>query len=288
MDAQCGGLPSPVLTLPDGAQRFFPLPIPYAHSDLQYAQLRLFDDYSAWDFIRDVAPAYKQLQTCHLDPDLRKDYVSERAEHWKPAFGQVAAAQTHLQNGGVGPGDLFLFFGWFQFAVRKNGKFAYSRTPDFPAGFHAIYGYLQIGEIYKPTVEDVPAWLRYHPHVAQKEHGVFKKLSNTIYTATENLNGGVAAGTKSGAGWFDFDERLILTKRGSANRTVWALPRALHPDNGVALSYHAEKSWSRSEEETRLRSASQGQEFIFTTDAAGAAQQWAINLLNGSAASMGI
>jgi len=31
-----------------------------------------------------------------------------------PIFGQINAAQSHLENNNVKEGDLFLFFGWFR------------------------------------------------------------------------------------------------------------------------------------------------------------------------------
>lgn len=45
----------------------------------------------------------------HLDPDLRKESLKRRSEHWRPIFGQCATAQAHLDNQGVDIGDLFLF-----------------------------------------------------------------------------------------------------------------------------------------------------------------------------------
>jgi len=49
----------------------------------------------------------------HLDPDL--DAASRRREPgWRPLLGQHGAAQSHLCNESVGPGDLFLFFGLFR------------------------------------------------------------------------------------------------------------------------------------------------------------------------------
>ncbi len=284
MDAQCGGLPSPVLCLPDGTHRFFPLPIPYVHSDLHYSSLCLLDGFTAWDFIKDVAPNYKQHQTCHLDPDLIKAYLPGRHQKWQPAFGQVAQAQTHLENNGIGPGDLFLFFGWFQFAEIRNGKFSYRRTADYPAGFHAIYGWLQVDEIYKPNGDAIPDWLHCHPHVQQQKHGVFKKLNNTIYTASKFFYSAEAPFSKPGAGWFRFSENLILTKKGQPARTVWKLPETLHPDNGISLSYHSAKSWLREPGATILRSASQSQEFIVTEDRNGAAAAWALDAVQSRAA----
>jgi hypothetical protein len=46
----------------------------------------------------------------HLDPDLERTARS-RQPGWTPAFGQVSAAQSYLENNGVGTDDLFLFFG---------------------------------------------------------------------------------------------------------------------------------------------------------------------------------
>ena len=73
---------------------------------------------------------------------------------------QIDAARTHLCNQGVGTGDLFLFFGWFRETEYKNGKLSY-KGPS--SGFHAIYGYMQVGEIIKKE-SDIPEWLKTHPH----------------------------------------------------------------------------------------------------------------------------
>ncbi len=40
-----------------------------------------------------------------------------RFSEWKGLFGQVGAAQSHLEKF-VLPGDLFLFFGWFHTSVK--------------------------------------------------------------------------------------------------------------------------------------------------------------------------
>lgn len=68
----------------------------------------------------------------------------------------------------------------------------------------------------------------------------------------------------------------------STQRTVWELPDLLHPDTNVSLSYHAGKSWSRNGNKTILKSASQGQEFIFTEDKNGAAERWAVGLIHAN------
>jgi hypothetical protein len=45
---------------------------------------------------------------CHLDPDISEDALPRRPG-WRGALGQVSAAQGHLANQDVLPGDLFLF-----------------------------------------------------------------------------------------------------------------------------------------------------------------------------------
>lgn len=46
---------------------------------------------------------------CHLDPDLVADTLQNRQPGWRGSLGQVAQSQRHLENQGVGPGDLFVF-----------------------------------------------------------------------------------------------------------------------------------------------------------------------------------
>jgi len=107
-DSSVGGVASPIF--PDG--RLLSLPIPLASAPIRYGDI-------AWDGTS-LAPVVEALtrgrvrggDPAHLDPDLNAAALP-RLQSWGPAFGQVAAAQTHLAAQGVGPGDLFLFFGWF-------------------------------------------------------------------------------------------------------------------------------------------------------------------------------
>ena len=50
-----------------------------------------------------------------------------RPPDWRPAFGQVGAAQKHLEQQGVSVGDVFLFFGWFRDVIRNtDGRWKYN------------------------------------------------------------------------------------------------------------------------------------------------------------------
>ncbi len=100
---------------------------------------------------------------CHLDPQLENYF---NCENFKGSLGQIKGFQAHLEKNGVGVGDLFLFYGWYEDIINdkyhKNGK-------------HVIWGYMQIGEIIKPEtlnkserneVEKKYPWLKYQPHFA--------------------------------------------------------------------------------------------------------------------------
>ena len=122
---------------------------------------------------------------CHLDPDLSADAL-ERPPGWRPAFGQVDGPQTELKNQGIGPGDLFLFFGLFQ-EVEEVAESKWRRAPDAPR-VHRVFGWLQVSEIVTVGVDTAGAvkarpWLRAHPHV----NGRSWPANNTIYLPTPKL-----------------------------------------------------------------------------------------------------
>ncbi len=173
-DSQYGKQPSPIL--PDGTLLSLPIPIP--DDTLYYNQL-FYQDKSYFDIIQELSPntAINRHVTCHLDPDIRKS-VMPRDLHWKAIFGQCDAAQGHLKNNNVGIDDIFLFFGWFRKAERINGRLLYKKdSPDM----HIIYGYLQVGEIYK-CGDDFPDFTKTHTHVrTEYDH----KKTNCIYVSKD-------------------------------------------------------------------------------------------------------
>ena len=112
-DSSAGGVPSPIL--PDGSM--MSLPIPDKTSPITY---------------QDIAPhgplvpeltkgKVRSHYGAHLDPDLMAGSIP-RELGWKPLFGQADADQRVLEGEGVGPGDLFLYFGWFRQAERRDGR----------------------------------------------------------------------------------------------------------------------------------------------------------------------
>jgi len=55
----------------------------------------------------------------HLDPDIRRDALRERPQHWRGIYGQSEGYQTELE-GILAPGDLFLFYGVYRPATHPS------------------------------------------------------------------------------------------------------------------------------------------------------------------------
>ena len=156
----------------------------------------------------------------HLDPDLRPELrpAGLRANWRERLFGQEGAAERHLRNQEVGPGDLFLFFGWFREAQARDG--AWKRMgPDE----HCVWGWLQIDESHPVTTAEAAArlgWAAHHPHVA---HWDRYDRNNRVYRARQRLS---FRPELPGAGVFRWHPGLTLTRRcgTAATRRQWCLP----------------------------------------------------------------
>ncbi|MFC5452571.1 hypothetical protein ACFPOG_30665 [Paenibacillus aestuarii] len=226
-DLSAGGKPSFIY-----GNRLITLPIPGdGTSGISYDRLRFDDQYSLQHVMREVGiPAYSD---CHLDPDLHSATYSNRDDHWRPSFGQAEKQETRLKNGGVGPGDVFLFYGWFK-EIQKgnNGRFQYVRNAR---DLHVIYGYMIVDSVLDlgdPKIE-VPSYIQYHPHVMNR---INYGKQNRIYSGIE-------------AGLFQYHKDLVLTRQGES-RSRWELPsffakeefaakvnRAKLPNGNVALDF---------------------------------------------------
>ena len=275
-DSGYGGCASPVL--PDG--RMVSLPIPSARSARCYGDL-------AWDggCLGDAVHALtggrvSHRHHAHLDPDLSSGAMA-RMPGWRPAFGQEKAAQSHLASRGVGPGDLFLFFGWFRRAEEAPGSgLRHVRgAPDM----HALFGWLQVGEVLAVGAaleahRGLRPWLADHPHLVA--HGA---PGNTVYLASERLVlDGRDMGAPGGGAFRRFHDGLRLTKEGRT-RTVWDVPGWMLPEDGPAMSYHGDPArWEREGDRCVLKTVAKGQEFVSEPDEASLAA-WMRDLLAGAA-----
>lgn len=222
-DSAAGGGPSPII---DG--RPVTLPIPGAAGcGTTYGSLGLGQHAAKASRGR-----YDEHGFCHHDPMFLADGTC--------LFGQVGAAQSHLANQGVGPGDVFLFFGLFR----------EERQPPH----HRIFGYLAVAEVV-PLNGCAPARLDElrllgHPHALRREG-----QDDTIY---------VGQGRKA-----DHARDTLRLSVPGASPSLWRRPDWLRQGN---LTYHQRADrWLSGD---RLRSAPRGQEFVARVDGDTAARRW--------------
>jgi len=250
-DSTAGGSPSPVIN-----NNFISLLIPDDKDSIYYKDLKTGDGTSFLDLMLKLGiKHFDENSKCHLDPDINKNVLTARVNTWKPTMGQIDRAQTHLKNQEVSEGDLFLFFG--RFRKVENNKFV-------GADFHAIWGYLQIGEIIKEPKLDDKSGLEYHPHYRPDR---LKDATNTIYVASEKL---FFNKSLSGAGLLGFSEDLVLTKDGySVSR--WKL---IDIFKNLKITYHPDPI-----RDGYFQSACRGQEFVIKDNEEKDAEKWVINLI---------
>lgn len=266
IDSAAGGFANPILT--DGT--LLSLPIPDDSTSIRYSDLT-YNDKTYCQMISELKGNVIKLEKnkidfnintrCHFDPDIRKE-AYPRTNEWKGIFGQMGAAQSHLDNKNVEIGDVFLFFGWFRKTIEMNGKLAFDPTDKH--GRHIIYGYMEIGEIIKADdASKIEPWMKYHPH-ADEAH--LNGTGNTIYLSSGRLS---LDERLNGFGVFDYSDDLVLTMPG-CSRSKWDLPEFF---KNVKMSYHTEKSWK----EDYFKSTDRGQEFVIEESAC--VTEWAKQII---------
>lgn len=274
-DSQYGRVPSPIF--PDGS--FVSVPIPSAHGR-PLGDVRIGSGMLA-EVVHDLTRGTIHASTSvHLDPDLVRGAISRKPD-WRPTFGQVGAAQSHLAGQGVGRGDVFLFFGWFRRVELHAGAWRF--IPGSP-GFHSLFGWLQVDQVI--AVDGMGGelvctheWLEEHPHVRHAAALVGK--SNTLYVGAERVNlSGMTLSNFGGGAFERWAPSLRLSEIG-ASRSVWMLPAWMEPIAGrVPLTYHSNvERWQRVGESVLLRTAAKGQEFVLNTDSYPEAVPWLRSLL---------
>jgi hypothetical protein len=158
-------------------------------------------------------------------------------------------------------------------AVSLFGSFRKTRIDDGTLAFdpnekemHAIFGYLQIGDILMADQQfNMPNWMMYHPHANERRR---KDWTNTIYVSRDNLNWNESL---PGAARFIFGERLVLTKKG-LSKSKWDLPDCF---KNAEISYH-KHPWK----DGYFQSASKGQEFVIKDNRK--IEEWARTIIEES------
>lgn len=220
-DGSNGGCPSPVID-----NTLLSMPIPsndnVSYNDLEYKGI------SYLEILNQINPKNQTYTSCHLDPDIRRGIRKNECNGWMPAFGQTGSAQGMLRNAKVDVGDIFLFFGWYHKAVKRDNKYVFAKKKDCDIhdyfgyhDFHAIWGYMQIGEIITNS-EKIKDFL-WHPHSSNAH---LKDKNNAIYIPSKTLS---FDETKPGYGTLDYREDRILTKKGMS-KSQWIPYKFLMPD----------------------------------------------------------
>jgi hypothetical protein len=214
-DSNAGGNPSIVYN-----NQFYSFPIPQKNGNgIPYNDLRFNETKCYSKVFEELNINVDDMNGAHLDPDLKSSILEKRDSKWKPIFGQTGSSEAHLKNNDIKKGDIFLFFGWFRFAQENgNGILQYIQDENYKDGFHAIYGYLQVGhKIDLKNGNNPEEWMKYHPHIVNMSY--YNKSHNSIYVSEDSFS---AIPELKGSGLFKFDESLILTGKGNT-KGVWHL-----------------------------------------------------------------
>jgi hypothetical protein len=269
-DSSAGKKPSPIF--PDGTM--LSLPIPDKASTIAYKDIAGNACASVGELVQDLAKL-PPTHRAHLNPDLSTTSIP-RADGWRPLFGQEGAAESHLENQGVGPGDIFLFFGLFREVEKSAVRWRY--IPGSKP-IHVLFGWLQVAE--RVAISNWPTdapWAIYHPHFQREPHS-----KNVVYVGAERLAlPGLQSSAIPGAGLFAvFTPKWQLTEPQCSRPGLWLLPDWFHPDGRAsALTYHGGTArWQKSKGGVMLDSVSRGQEFVLNCDHYPEAVGWVRELL---------
>lgn len=197
---------------------------------------------------------HKTIERCHhVDPDITNYFMRQNRFG---AFGQAGAAFSHLKNQKVGVGDMFLFFGTFNFIEMTHEHTLRYDRDGYP--FHAIWGYLKVDKIFdfsksedKRLIEEDKefVFLKQHPHYINRDNKSYSH-GNAIYIGREY-------------GRLYFTDNSRLTKISSRRKSDWELPSFF---KGVDISYHKKENFVINKDGIEFRACSRGQEFVFETN----------------------
>jgi len=201
----------------------------------------------------------------HFDPWLGHcPWLTKPVDHHIGAFGQVNAAQGHLENNAVGVGSLFLFYS--RFIPIKGRENCIAAPVDFKKGAYFLYGWLKVGRVVKSISEIGDDELRLrHPHATQAYFA--KSKNNTIYLSDRLLS---ANSTIQGCGYFPRlrKELLLSSMHHSQTPSVWELPAFFHQTDNRPTYLKKESRWKLVDDGSKylVTTPARGQEFIFRSN----------------------
>lgn len=261
-DSTYGGVPSPIF--PDGSLLSIPIPDTEKSSPAFSRVAVSKDGLSLSRIVSDLGGLSPDIPA-HVDPDILKGALP-RTPSWRPAFGQTGAAAAHLANQGVEIGDIFLFFGLFRRVSLGSETLRFVK--DSPPT-HAIFGWLQIGEIVPcgtrlERKRAARSWPE-HPHVLAD-----RGPASVLYVAADRLDLKYSQVERNknlpGAGLFGsfVDGGLLQLTRPNARLSDWRLPVSVATVSGrpPQVSYHSRRPFERRGKWFEFQAAPRGQEFV--------------------------
>ncbi|MGB3739172.1 MAG: hypothetical protein WA948_07445 [Pontixanthobacter sp.] len=232
-DSVAGGGPSPIVN-----GRPISLPIP-AYGELSATK---YGDLGFGEFAKAASRGkYDAGALCHYDPMFLDDGTA--------MLGQCSGSQGHLANQGVGPRDVFLFFGLF--ADEATGE-----------RHHRIFGFMEVDGVRDVASADrddpvcAKAIAANHPHFIGM-HG----KNDTLYAG----QGGVAQR--------DWPELRLTVSGGPASK--WHRPKWLKP--GGLTYFPKPENWP---EPAMLYRVGNGQEFVADIGRRKAPRDWLAGVID--------
>ena len=198
----------------------------------------------------------------HVDPWLGPcPWLTTVSNHHIGAFGQVNAAQGHLENNAVGVGSLFLFFSRF---IPIKGRENQMEFPiDYRKGAYFLYGWLRVNRIVKSIsdIQDEELKLR-HPHAT--EDYFIKYRNNTIYISDTSLSDNSVI---PGCGYFPrLNKKLLLSSiQHLQTPSIWELPGFFYKPDNRPTYLKNESRWTTKKDNSSyfVKIPARGQEFVF-------------------------
>ena len=148
----------------------------------------------------------------HYDPAINHRFGNIKTG----IFGQSGSSAGHLRNQNITKGDIFLFFGTYNYVRIEDNLYKYEKC--WP--FHAIWGYLIVDKVLnnRSEIEAEADLLKNHPHFQNID-----LYNNDIVYYGNNF------------GHFNYSDNLRLTKIGY-KKTIWSLPIEFHSKE---MTYHS-------------------------------------------------
>jgi len=198
----------------------------------------------------------------HVDPWLGPcPWLTKVSNHHIGAFGQVNAAQGHLENNAVGVGSLFLFFS--RFVPIRGRENRLEVHIDYRKGAYFLYGWLRVGRIAKSIsdIQDEELKSR-HPH-ATKDYFT-KYRNNTIYISDTSLSDNSVI---PGCGYFSrLSKKLLLSSiQHLQTPSIWELPGFFYEPDNRPTYLRNDSRWTTKKDSSScfVKVPARGQEFVF-------------------------